>query len=82
VDFLWVSGGGAVPVASDGAGYAAAVPVLGISVGPGVVCVGGAGVDVQYLAGPAGAVVDWVVADFGGVAVLLVLGEIREAGKT
>ena len=43
-----------------------------------IVCAGGAGADDQYLVAAAGAVVDWVVADGGGIAVLSVLGEIGE----
>src|ERR1700688_359713 len=78
MDFLRAGGGSAFSVAADGTGYAATVPVLGVSVGAWIGCAGGAGADDQYLVAAAGAVVDWVVADGGGIAVLSVLGEIGE----
>jgi len=61
----------------DGTGRAAAVSLLGISVGAGDFRGWGAGVDSEYLAGAAGTIVDWVVADAGGIAVL---SDVEEEG--
>ena len=75
MDFLRAGGGGAVPAAAKGAGYAAAVSMLGISLGAGIICFGGVGADDEYLVAAARAVFDWVVVNGRGVAVLPVLGE-------
>src|SRR5208282_4887633 len=74
LDFLWAGGGGAVPVAPEGTGNGAAVPLLGVSVGARGVRVGRAGAHREFVAGAAGALDDWIDADTRGVAVLPVVG--------
>src|SRR5208283_2114631 len=74
MDFLRAGSGGPFPIAADGTRHGAAVPLLGISVGAGCVCVGSTGADGEFVAGPAGTVDDWAAADRGGVAVLPLVG--------
>ncbi len=59
--------------AEDRAGFTAAVSMLGLSVGTGVVCRGSAGVDGEHLARTAGKIVDRLAADFGGTSLLQIL---------
>ena len=49
MDFLWTGSGGAVPLAKNRAGNAAAVSLLGLPVGAGNFCGRRAGADGQHL---------------------------------
>ena len=56
------------------AGFAPAVPLLGLSVGAGDLRGGRAGAHGEHLAGTAGPLVDWAAADSGGTPLLQMVG--------
>ena len=74
MDFLWCGGGGLVPHAAHRAGFAAALSLLGLPMGAGNFCGGGAGADGEYLDSAAGTVDHWVVADSGRTSFLQNVG--------
>ena len=78
MDFLRLGGDYAISLAQNGAGFAEAVSVLGLSVGSGTVCGWRAGVNCKYLDPATGPVVDRATFDIGRAAFLQNVGAARE----
>ena len=72
--FYGCGGGGLVPHAAHRAGFAAALSLLGLPMGAGNFCGGGAGADGEYLDSAAGTVDHRVVADSGRTSFLQNVG--------
>lgn len=75
MDFLWSGGGGLVSNAANRAGFAAALSLLGLSLGAWTIRGGRTGFDVQYLARAHRPLLDWAIVDSRGTSVLPVVAK-------